>query len=61
MSASNEILLDQIKDAEKALAEARVMNDQVLVDSLERDLTILRKRHTTSVDALNEGRTILKG
>ena len=61
MSASSEALFEQIRDTETALAEARARNDQVLVDSLERDLLILQKRHAVSVEALNENRQVLKG
>lgn len=61
MSATSEAIFDQIRDAETALAEARVNNDQVLIDSLQRDLTVLQKRHAASIEALNEGRQVIKG
>lgn len=58
MSASTEILLDQIKAVKTALDEARATNQPTA--DLQKQLSVLNERLEKSQQALNESR-VLKG
>jgi len=61
MSATTEILLEQIKKTEEALTEARAAGDTVALVRLQESLKKLHIQFTSSSQALNEGRSVLKG
>lgn len=61
MSATTEMLLEQIKEAEAALDAARTAGDSVALVRLQENIRGLRMRFMQSSQALNEGRTVLKG
>lgn len=62
MSATTERLLEQIKQAEHSLAEARALGqDPANITTLEVNLTTLRARLSQANEALTEGKQILKG
>lgn len=61
MSATNELLLEQIKLVEGALALARSDSDEVAVVSLQQRLRKLQAQFAESTSALTEGKSIIKG
>lgn len=58
MSATTELLLENIKALE---AELAACVDAENAEKLKTKLTELRRQFTTSSDALNEAKTLLKG
>ncbi len=61
MSASNELLLEQIKKTEEALAVAKAQGDSVALVSLQQRLQTLHTQFNASSSALTEGKAVLKG
>jgi len=59
MSATTEILLEEIKELEKQLAEAKSAGQPTV--RLEGKLSVLRERLEVSNAQLNESKQILKG
>lgn len=61
MSATTEKLLSEIQDLEDLLLEARSISDTARVAFIESQLIDAKKRLVRANEALNEGRTVLKG
>ena len=61
MSASVEILLEQIKEAEVAIEMARKLGDDVACNSLQNKLKLLYAQFSLTSSALTEGKSVLKG
>lgn len=59
MSATTELLIEQIRQVETELEVARASNADITL--IEESLCLLRKKLTTSLQALNENKLILKG
>jgi hypothetical protein len=59
MSASTELLLEQIKSTEEAIVAAETNKQPT--SSLKQDLKSLRKKLHAANEALTEGKTLLKG
>jgi hypothetical protein len=59
MSASTENLLEQIRNVERMITSESLAGRSVL--DLQEQLRLLNEKFTTSAQALNEGKTILKG
>jgi DNA-binding protein H-NS len=61
MSATTEILLNQIRELETQLLEARGENDPQRVTTLENRLQEMQKRLSRANETLTESRSVLKG
>jgi hypothetical protein len=61
MSATTEILLEEIKEIEIQLLEARKIENRDRIQFLEVSLKDARKRLTKANESLVENRSILKG
>lgn len=61
MSATTEILLEQIKKTEDAMNEARTAGDSVALVVLQKKYAALQAQFNASSFALNEGKGVLKG
>lgn len=61
MSATTELLLEQIKKAEEALSVARSLGDEATIVSLQTKIAKLNSQFSASASALNEGKAVLKG
>ena len=61
MSATTELLLEQIKVTEMALKRARSVGDEATALILQQKLETLQESFSASSNALNEGRAVLKG
>ena len=61
MSATNEFFLEQIRVHEAALKKAISTGDEATVLVLRQKLDELQNKFSVSSEALNEGKTILKG
>jgi len=60
MSASTELLLEQINDYEKSLTEAAAAGDQTRVVQIRLTLDQLRQQLSIANRALNENKQLLK-
>lgn len=61
MSATTELLLEQIKKVEESLAVANSLGDEIGSAILQKKLLHLRSQFNASASALNEGKAVLKG
>lgn len=61
MSATSQNLLEEIHKAEDALEECRVTGDIVAAERIGEMLKILKQKFAAQSQALNEGKSILKG
>ena len=61
MSATSQNLLEEIQKTEAALEECRLSGDHVALARISEILANLKQRFAAQAQALNEGRTLLKG
>lgn len=61
MSATTELLLEQIKNTEVALKRSLLSGDESTTLVLKQKLQDLQNKFNASNDALNEGKGVLKG
>lgn len=61
MSATTEILLEQIKTTEEAIAAAQSIGDGASLVVLRKKLIELHGQFNASSSAINEGKGVLKG